>query len=217
MEFQLEQLLEQQINLNENYYGLLPQSISNKKHSSGRPSQPADEINYYTPQESAPAPEENNVEVDVLCMSDSHHYGGGIVKASASKAEKYQPYCSNDNAMNVSANVQDGKENAYDDVDQLHEERIMPYSAAIISNRLPKQQQPHFSFQNSPGAKRAGEEAHGGISSLIKSMSRSQLKNTNSQSMSQPQNRKVAAARGPNHHVALQQQQQLQDVHCHQV
>jgi hypothetical protein len=37
MEFQLEQLLEQQINLHENYHGLLPLSIGNKKHSSGRP------------------------------------------------------------------------------------------------------------------------------------------------------------------------------------
>jgi hypothetical protein len=38
-------------------------------------------------------------------MSDSRDHGGGIVKASASKAEKYEPYCSNDNAMNVSGNV----------------------------------------------------------------------------------------------------------------
>jgi hypothetical protein len=40
---------------------------------------------------------------------------------------------------------------------------------------------------------------------LIKSMSRSQLKNTNSQSMSQPQNRKEIAARASNPHVSFQQ------------
>jgi hypothetical protein len=38
-------------------------------------------------------------------MSDSRHHSGGIVKAPVSKAEKYQPYCSNDNAMNVSKNA----------------------------------------------------------------------------------------------------------------
>lgn len=81
-------------------------------------------------------PEEKNIEVNVLNMSDSLDLGSGVV--SEAEAEKYEPYCSNDNEMNGYGNMQDEKENAYGDVPKLHENRMMPYSAATISSSLSK-------------------------------------------------------------------------------
>jgi hypothetical protein len=47
-------------------------------------------------------------------MSDSLDLGSGVM--SEAKAEQYEPYCSNDNERNGYGNMQDEKENVYDEV-----------------------------------------------------------------------------------------------------
>ena len=69
-------------------------------------------------------------------MSDSPDLASAVV--SEAEAEQYEPYCSNDNERNGYGNMLDEKENEYDDVPQLRENRMMPYSAAAISSSLSK-------------------------------------------------------------------------------